>query len=65
LQTFGEKNSTLLFMQLAAGENPDYPLGIHDNTHFNAYGARHIAELVLQGINDLHLELSARIFKKS
>jgi len=52
-------------MQLAPGENPDYPLGSHDNTHFNAYGARHIAELVLQGINDLHLELSDRIFKKS
>jgi lysophospholipase L1-like esterase len=65
LQTFGEKNSRLLFMQLAPGENPDYPLGIHDNTHFNAYGARHIAELVLQGINHLHLELSDRIFKKS
>jgi lysophospholipase L1-like esterase len=65
LQQFGEKNSTLLFMQLAPGENPDYPSGVHDNTHFNAYGARHIAELVLQGINNLHLELVDRIFKKS
>ncbi|HSV09792.1 MAG TPA: rhamnogalacturonan acetylesterase [Hanamia sp.] len=64
-QQFGEKNSALLFMQLAPGENPDYPSGIHDNTHFNAYGARHIAELVLQGINNLHLELTDRIFKKS
>jgi len=64
-QQFGEKNSALLFMQLAPGENPDYPSGIHDNTHFNAYGARHIAELVLQGINNLHLELVDRIFKKS
>jgi lysophospholipase L1-like esterase len=64
-QQFGEKNSTLLFMQLAPGENPDYPSGVHDNTHFNAYGARHIAELVLQGINNLHLELVDRIFKKS
>ena len=65
LQQFGEKNSALLFMQLEPGENPDYPSGVHDNTHFNAYGARHIAELVLQEINDLHLELSDRIFKKS
>jgi lysophospholipase L1-like esterase len=63
-QQFGEKNSTLLFMQLEPGENPDYPSGVHDNTHFNAYGARHIAELVLQGINNLHLELVDRIFKK-
>jgi lysophospholipase L1-like esterase len=52
-------------MQLEAGENPDYPSGVHDNTHFNAYGARHVAELVLQAINDLHLEVSDRIFKKS
>jgi lysophospholipase L1-like esterase len=64
-QQFGEKNSTLLFMQLEPGENPDYPSGVHDNTHFNAHGARHIAELVLQGINNLHLELVDRIFKKS
>jgi lysophospholipase L1-like esterase len=64
-QQFGEKNSTLLFMQLEPGENPDYPSGVHDNTHFNAYGSRHIAELVLQGINNLHLELVDRIFKKS
>jgi lysophospholipase L1-like esterase len=64
-QQFGEKNSTLLFMQLEPGENPDYASGVHDNTHFNAYGARHIAELVLQGINNLHLELVDRIFKKS
>jgi len=65
LQQFGEKNSALLFMQLEPGENPDYPSGVHDNTHFNAYGARHIAELVLKGINNLHLELADRIFKKS
>jgi len=64
LQQFGEKNSALLFMQLEPGENPNYPSGVHDNTHFNAYGARHIAELVLKGINNLHLELADRIFKK-
>jgi len=61
LQQYGPENSTLLFMQLEPGENPDYPLGIHDNTHFNAYGARHIAELVLQGIDHLHLDLAGRI----
>ena len=63
LQKFGPKNSPLLFMQLEPGENPDYPLGIHDNTHFNTYGARHIAELVLQGIEKLKLELADRIVK--
>ncbi|MGN6803725.1 MAG: rhamnogalacturonan acetylesterase [Ginsengibacter sp.] len=63
LQKMGRENSRLLFMQLAPGEDPDYPSGIHDNTHFNAFGARHIAELVLQGIEKLHLELAERIVK--
>ncbi len=60
-QKFGPKNSALLFMQLEPGENPDYPFGIHDNTHFTTYGARHIAELVLAGIKELHLGLANRI----
>ena len=64
LEKFGPKNSPLLFMQLQPGENPNYPLGIHDNTHFNTYGARHIAELVIKGIENLNLELADRIVKK-
>lgn len=63
LQQYGPKNSTLLFNQLEAGENPNYPLGIQDNTHFNAYGARHIAELVLKEIDNLHLDLTSKIVK--
>ena len=63
LQEYGTENSKLLFMQLEPGENPDYPLGIHDNTHFNAYGARHVAELVLEGMKNLHLALADRIIK--
>ncbi len=62
-QKFGPKNAALLFMQLAPGKNPDYPLGINDNTHFTAYGARHIAELVLQGIKKDNLELQDRIIE--
>lgn len=60
-QKFGPKNSALLFMQLEPGENPNYPLGINDNTHFNTYGARHIAELVLQGIKNGNIALEDRI----
>ena len=62
-QKFGPKNAALLFMQLAPGENPDYPLGVHDNTHFNTYGARHIAELVLQGIKNRNIGLEDRIIE--
>jgi len=63
IQQYGPENSPLLFMQLEAGEDPDYPSGILDNTHFNNYGARHIAELVIKGINNLQLELSGHIIK--
>lgn len=63
-QQLGSENAKLLFMQLEPGENPSYPDGQKDNTHFNAYGARRIAELVLQQIQDLHLGLSDHIVKK-
>ncbi len=63
LQQYGPENSKLLFNQLEPGEEPDYPLGIHDNTHFTAYGARHIAELVLQAIKELHLGIADHIIQ--
>jgi lysophospholipase L1-like esterase len=61
LQKFGPDNSKLLFMQLEPGEHPNYPEGRNDNTHFNELGARKIAELVLQGVRDLKLELASHI----
>ena len=64
LQQFGPQKAKLLFMQLEPGENPSYPDGQKDNTHFNEYGARRIAELVLQQIQVLHLELEDHIIKK-
>jgi lysophospholipase L1-like esterase len=63
LNQFGPDNAKLLFMQLAPGEDPHYPEGQKDNTHFNDYGARRIAELVLQGVRDLHLGLADHIVK--
>jgi lysophospholipase L1-like esterase len=60
----GPQNARLLFMQLEPGEHPSYPDGQKDNTHFNEYGARRIAELVLQQIKELHLELADHIIKK-
>jgi lysophospholipase L1-like esterase len=63
LNQFGPENAKLLFMQLAPGETPAYPDGQKDNTHFNDYGARRIAELVLEGVKELHLGLADRIVK--
>ena len=50
-------------MQLDPGEHPNYPEGQKDNTHFNEFGARKMAELVLAGIKELNLDLADRIVK--
>jgi lysophospholipase L1-like esterase len=59
----GSTDTRLLFMQLEPGENPSYPEGQKDNTHFNEYGARRIAELVLQGLRENNIELAERVVK--
>ena len=61
LQKLGPVYSKLLFMDLDSLQNPHYPYGRHDNTHFNEYGGRRIAELVLAEIRKLKLELAERI----
>lgn len=63
LQTLGPEGARLLFMQLEPGEHPAYPLGQKDNTHFNDYGARRVAELVLQGLRELDLPIASHIVK--
>lgn len=63
LQQFGPENAKLLFMQLAPGEHPYYPEGQKDNTHFNEFGARKIAQIVLQEIRALKLGLADHIRK--
>jgi lysophospholipase L1-like esterase len=60
-QRLGKETSKLLFLQLKAGEHPNYPEGKEDNTHFTELGARLIAQIVLQSIRDLKLELADRI----
>ena len=58
LQQFGKENSKWLFLQLNAGEHPNYPEGRNDNTHFNELGARLVAQLVLKEIREMKLELA-------
>jgi lysophospholipase L1-like esterase len=61
LQQFGPVCSKMFFMQLDSLEHPNYPNGQKDNTHFNEYGARRMAELVLAEIRNLMPELAERI----
>ncbi len=65
LQKLGPENARLLFMQLDSLEHPNYPAGSRDNTHFNDYGARLMAELVVAEIKALKLGLADRIVKPS
>jgi len=46
LQELGEDKSTMLFLQLTKGQNPNYPEGVKDKTHFSELGARYMAQLV-------------------
>jgi lysophospholipase L1-like esterase len=62
IQRFGPEASKYLYNYLLPGENPHYPDGKEDNTHFSEFGARKIAEIVLQEIKNLHLELADRIY---
>lgn len=58
LQQLGDENSKLLFMELAPGDHPNYPLGRHDNTHFNELGARKIAQLAINDLKAQHVALA-------
>jgi len=63
LEKWGVENSKLLFLQLEKGEHPNYPDGKIDNTHFSELGARKMAQLVLEDIKKLNLELANHIVK--
>lgn len=57
VSNWGEEQSKLLFLQLGVAEHPNYPNGKIDNTHTNELGARKMARLVLEGIEELELDL--------
>jgi lysophospholipase L1-like esterase len=59
LQELGPEKSKSLF--LGVGQNPYYPKGEEDITHFTKLGAEKIAELVLSEIKSLKIELANRV----
>ena len=61
-QQLGVEHSKQLFLQLKAGEHPNYPEGKDDNTHFSEWGARLLAQIVLQDIRQQLPELASRIY---
>ena len=49
----GPDKAAELFVRLQPGENKDFPDGHDDKTHFNAFGAEKIAELVAQELRQV------------
>ena len=46
-RSLGPEKAAELFVQLKPGENPDFPEGHDDKTHFNAFGADRICRLLV------------------
>jgi|GEM_PF-85465 len=60
-QSFGVEGSKSLFNMSEPGQNPQFPLGVNDGTHFSEYGARLLAELVLDEMKRLKLSLLKKV----
>lgn len=56
-QSLGLEGSKKLFTWFDKNENPNYPDGIQDNTHFCQFGALEVGKLVVEGINELQLPI--------
>jgi lysophospholipase L1-like esterase len=57
-ESFGPESSKQLFVWFKPNENENYPNGIEDNTHFCQYGAKKIAEQVIEGVKELQLPIT-------
>ncbi len=58
LREHGPEGSVGLFLQLKAGESPNYPNGIADNTHFSPRGAELMAAEVAKALRAAGLALA-------
>lgn len=54
-QELGPEATKNQFLWLAPGQNPNYPAGVSDNTHFRARGALEVARLVARQLKTQHL----------
>jgi lysophospholipase L1-like esterase len=64
LVKYGPEESRKLYLQLKAGENPNYPQGVDDNTHFSPLGADVMAGLAADAFREQKLGL-AKFLKKA
>ena len=64
VENLGTEFSKNLYMIFEPGEIPQFPKGLEDNTHFNEFGARKMAQIVLHEIIAQQLELANYILEK-
>src|SRR5437016_2807611 len=64
LAKYGAEESRKLFLQLKPNENPNYPNGIEDNTHFNPLGAKVMASLAVERVRESRLPLVKYLKKR-
>jgi lysophospholipase L1-like esterase len=64
LRYYGPEATKKLFLQLPPNQNPNYPKGIEDNTHFSPAGAEAMASLVVAAMRAQKLSL-AKYLKES
>ena len=58
IEKYGVEGSKKLFLQLAPGENANYPNGIEDNTHFSPLGAEEMAKTVVEALRNTKLKIA-------
>jgi lysophospholipase L1-like esterase len=57
----GEEGSKKIFLFIDSLTYKSLPHGKQDNTHFSEYGATKIAELAVEGIQELNIDLKSRL----
>jgi lysophospholipase L1-like esterase len=60
-QLLGPEKTKELFLWVNGGKHRNYPKGVRDNTHFQQLGAREIARLVTEGLEEQKLPLTAHL----
>lgn len=59
--SLGPDGSKSLWLHLEPGASPNYPGGVHDDTHFNPLGAERMAGLAIDAMRALRLDLAAHL----
>jgi lysophospholipase L1-like esterase len=63
VQRLGPDSSRALWLHLEPGAHPNYPAGVHDDTHFNPVGAQRMAGLAIAAIRSQRLDLATRLHR--